>query len=67
MVYVVPRQDAALDEAAVLAHCDSALSHAKRPKEAIFRESLPKTERGKMDRKALVAEWRDGRRAAAGA
>ena len=67
VVYVVARPDAALDEAAVLAHCDSALSHAKRPKEAIFRESLPKTERGKMDRKALVAEWRDSRRAAAGA
>ena len=67
MVYVVPRQDATLDEAAVLAHCESSLSHAKRPKEAIFRASLPKTERGKMDRKALVAEWRDARHAAAGA
>ena len=67
VVYVVPRPDAALDEAAVLAHCEAALPHAKRPKEAIFRESLPKTERGKMDRKALVEEWRDARQAAAGA
>ena len=67
VVYVVPRPDAALDEAAVLAHCEAALPHAKRPKEAIFRESLPKTERGKMDRKALVEEWRGARQTAAGA
>jgi acyl-coenzyme A synthetase/AMP-(fatty) acid ligase len=27
------------------------------PKQIVFRDSLPKTERGKMDRKALAAEW----------
>ena len=67
VVYVVRKPGAALDEVAVLAHCEAVLPHAKRPKQAVFRAELPKNERGKMDRQALVAEWRDSRRAAAGA
>ena len=65
VVYVVPRPGAALTEAAILAHCEAALPHAKRPKEAILRAGLPKTGRGKLDRQALVADWRGGRQAAA--
>ena len=61
VVYVVPKPGAALDEAAVLAHCEAALPLAKRPKRAIFRDALPKSERGKMDRQALVAQWRESR------
>ena len=67
VVYVVAKPRASVDEAAVLAHCEAVLPHAKRPKQAIFRTELPKSERGKMDRKALVAEWRDARHAAASA
>ncbi len=67
VVYVVAKPGASLDETAVLAHCEAVLPHAKRPKQAIFRAGLPKNERGKMDRKALAAEWRDARQAAAGA
>ena len=35
-----------------------ALPRAKMPKSVIFRDALPKTNRGKMDRNALVADWR---------
>ena len=63
VIYVVPRPGASLDEAAVLAHCEAALPLAKRPKRAIFRDALPKSERGKMDRQALVAQWRETHRA----
>ena len=55
VVFVVPKPGATLDEAAVLAHCAD-LPQAKRPKQVVFRDALPKTERGKMDRQALVAE-----------
>ena len=64
-MYVVPRPGAALTEAAILAHCEAALPHAKRPREAILRAGLPKTGRGKLDRQALVADWRGRRQAAA--
>ncbi len=65
VVYVVRRPDAALTEAAVLAHCKAALPPAKRPREVIFRAALPKTGRGKLDRQALAAEWQDNGPAAA--
>ena len=45
VVYVVPKPGANLDEAAVLVHCEAALPLAKRPKQAIFRDALPKSER----------------------
>jgi acyl-coenzyme A synthetase/AMP-(fatty) acid ligase len=57
VLYVVGRADAILTEGAVLAHCRRFLPPAKLPKRVVFRASLPKTERGKMDRKALAAEW----------
>ncbi|MDE0058169.1 MAG: class I adenylate-forming enzyme family protein [Defluviicoccus sp.] len=63
VVYVVPKPGATLDEAAVLSHCGSALPLAKRPKRAIFLDALPKSERGKMDRQALLAQWRETQRA----
>ena len=65
VVYVVGTPGATPDEAAVLAHCEAALPLAKRPKQAIFRDALPKNERGKMDRQALVAEWSAAHRALA--
>jgi acyl-coenzyme A synthetase/AMP-(fatty) acid ligase len=57
VLYVRPQPGARLTEAAVLEHCRLHLPHAKMPKRIVFRDSLPKTERGKMDRKALAAEW----------
>ncbi len=56
-VFVVPRRPGALTGAAVLDHCSRVLPEAKMPKEVIFRDALPKTRRGKMDRGALAAAW----------
>jgi acyl-CoA synthetase (AMP-forming)/AMP-acid ligase II len=44
-------------EAALLAHCGATLPAFKAPKQILFRDALPKTERGKIDRKALIADW----------
>jgi acyl-CoA synthetase (AMP-forming)/AMP-acid ligase II len=57
VLYVRSQPGVHLSEEMVLAHCRQYLPHAKMPKQILFRESLPKTERGKMDRKALAAEW----------
>ena len=56
--YVVLRPHARVCERAVIEHCAASLAMAKVPKRVLFRSSLPKTERGKMDRKTLVAEWK---------
>jgi acyl-coenzyme A synthetase/AMP-(fatty) acid ligase len=37
--------------------CASRLTPFKAPKQILLRDVLPKSERGKLDRKALVAEW----------
>lgn len=55
--YIVLTPGVEISEAALLAHCAERLPPAKMPKRILFRAALPKTERGKMDRKALVAEW----------
>jgi len=47
---------AAPDE--ILRHCQAHLPAFKAPKEIIVTEALPKTERGKLDRKALAELWR---------
>ncbi|MEE9282041.1 MAG: class I adenylate-forming enzyme family protein [Myxococcota bacterium] len=57
IAYVAPKPDAALKAEEVLAHCRARLADAKVPKEILFRPSLPKTDRGKLDRSALVADW----------
>ena len=56
--YVVPRPGAALDGEAVLRHCGAALPAFKAPKRIVLATALPKTERGKLDRKALVERWK---------
>jgi acyl-CoA synthetase (AMP-forming)/AMP-acid ligase II len=56
--YVVGRPGAALDIAALLQHCTDALPAFKAPKQIVLANALPKTERGKLDRKALVERWR---------
>ncbi len=57
IAYVAPRPDTDLKAEDVLAHCRARLADAKVPKEVLFRPSLPKTDRGKLDRSALVADW----------
>ena len=58
VVYVSLRDGVWTDADTVTAHCARHLAPFKLPKEVIFRRSLPKTERGKMDRNALAAEWK---------
>jgi acyl-CoA synthetase (AMP-forming)/AMP-acid ligase II len=55
--YVVARPGATLDMAALLRHCADALPAFKTPKRIVLATTLPKTERGKLDRKALVERW----------
>lgn len=55
--YVVTRPGAAADAGVLLQHCAGALPAAKAPKRIVFAEALPKTERGKLDRKALARQW----------
>ena len=56
--YVVGRPGAALDTAALLQHCAARLPAFKAPKQIVLASALPKTERGKLDRKALVERWK---------
>jgi acyl-CoA synthetase (AMP-forming)/AMP-acid ligase II len=56
--YVVARPGATLDADAVLRVCTAALPAFKAPKQIVLATSLPKTERGKLDRKALVEQWK---------
>ena len=55
--YVVLRPGVALDAEDILRHCAAALPAFKAPKRVVLSETLPKTERGKLDRKALVERW----------
>ena len=41
--------------------CATQLPPFKAPKQILLRDHLPKSERGKLDRKALVAEWNRSR------
>jgi len=55
--YVVPRSGERFLAEDLLRHCAAQLPAFKAPKQIFLREALPKTARGKLDRKALVAEW----------
>ncbi len=56
--YVVARPGATLDTEALLQHCAAALPAFKAPKQIVLTSALPKTERGKLDRKALAERWK---------
>jgi acyl-coenzyme A synthetase/AMP-(fatty) acid ligase len=56
--YVVARPGADIDAGELLRHCAAALPAFKTPKQIVISTSLPKTERGKLDRKALAERWR---------
>jgi len=55
--YVVGRPGATLDCETLLRHCAATLPAFKVPKQILLASALPKTERGKLDRKALVERW----------
>jgi len=58
VVYIQPKVEQWLTVEAVLEHCGRHLADFKMPHEVIFRDELPKTQRGKMDRNALATEWK---------
>lgn len=58
VVYVAPKDGATISADDIIAHCASRLPQTKMPKQVIFRDALPKTGRGKMDRNALAEEWK---------
>jgi acyl-CoA synthetase (AMP-forming)/AMP-acid ligase II len=57
VAYVVLRAGATLGADDILRHCAAALPAFKTPKRIVLTGELPKTERGKLDRKALVERW----------
>ncbi len=64
--YVVARAGTRVDVEELLHYCGEVLPAFKVPRQIVLSETLPKTARGKLDRKALVAEW-NSRHSAAGA
>jgi acyl-CoA synthetase (AMP-forming)/AMP-acid ligase II len=57
VAFVALRPDAAVGADDILRHCQAALPAFKAPKHIVLSDALPKTERGKLDRKALVERW----------
>jgi acyl-coenzyme A synthetase/AMP-(fatty) acid ligase len=57
--YVVTRPGAHADADALLSYCGTVLPAFKAPKRILLADALPKTERGKLDRKALAQRWRE--------
>jgi long-chain acyl-CoA synthetase len=55
--YVVARPGASVDPAELLRYCSDGLPAFKAPKQIMLRPSLPKTERGKLDRRAIAKWW----------
>jgi acyl-coenzyme A synthetase/AMP-(fatty) acid ligase len=55
--YVVARPDATIDTGELLRYCSEGLPAFKAPKQIVLSTSLPKTERGKLDRRALAERW----------
>jgi acyl-coenzyme A synthetase/AMP-(fatty) acid ligase len=55
---VVLKPGATLSVETILAHCAEHLPAFKTPKRVALSTSLPKTDRGKLDRKAVAAQWR---------
>jgi acyl-coenzyme A synthetase/AMP-(fatty) acid ligase len=55
--YVVLRPGSSFAPDELMRFCATQLPSFKAPKQILLRDHLPKSERGKLDRKALVAEW----------
>jgi len=58
VAYLVSKPGGKLNADLVLQHCRGRLPALKIPKQIFFRDNLPKNDRGKLDRKALAAEWK---------
>ena len=57
---VVPEDGAAIDEAALRAHAEAHLAGYKQPHQYVTVPALPRTRNGKLQRRALVAQLREG-------
>jgi acyl-coenzyme A synthetase/AMP-(fatty) acid ligase len=55
--YVVARPGVTVDIGELLHYCSNGLPAFKAPKQIVLSASLPKTERGKLDRRSLVERW----------
>jgi acyl-coenzyme A synthetase/AMP-(fatty) acid ligase len=55
--YVVARPGENIDVKELLHYCSEVLPAFKVPKQIVLSDRLPKTARGKLDRKALAEEW----------
>jgi acyl-coenzyme A synthetase/AMP-(fatty) acid ligase len=60
IAYVVLRPGVPIGADDILRHCAALLPAFKTPKRIVLSEELPKTERGKLDRKALAERWSRG-------
>jgi acyl-CoA synthetase (AMP-forming)/AMP-acid ligase II len=56
--YVVIRPGTPISAEELLRYCGTVLPAFKAPKRIVLSDALPKTERGKLDRKALVLRWK---------
>jgi acyl-coenzyme A synthetase/AMP-(fatty) acid ligase len=56
--YVVARPGAVVDVAELVRYCGTVLPAFKVPKQIVISIALPKTERGKLDRRALAEKWK---------
>jgi long-chain acyl-CoA synthetase len=56
--YVVVRPGTKLDADELLRYCSTVLPAFKAPKRIVLSTTLPKTERGKLDRRALAERWK---------
>ena len=59
--FVVPRAGGTVDAAALAEHCQARLSSFKTPRDIIVLETIPRTDRGKIARDALMGIWRRAR------
>ncbi len=64
VAYVSLKPGARATAQEIMDHCGRLLPAFKTPKEIIIRDSLPQTARGKLDRNALLDEWKRARDAA---
>jgi acyl-coenzyme A synthetase/AMP-(fatty) acid ligase len=55
--YVVARPGRKIDVDELLHYCSTVLPEFKAPKQIVLSDHLPKTARGKLDRKALAEKW----------
>jgi acyl-coenzyme A synthetase/AMP-(fatty) acid ligase len=60
--YVVGRPGTIIDAGELLRWCRDGLPAFKAPKQIVLSDALPKTERGKLDRRALAEWWAKGGR-----